>query len=227
MRIVKSFLWLLCVAVVLFVSKAGAADDNQAWTAVAANGPLEESSNFLLWFDGHARFQDDASELGTTIIRPGIGWKVNDKLKLWLGYAWITGRRDGPDVKEERIWQQAAYPVVQIFGGRLSGRTRLEQRTRDGANDTGWRLRQAWRWSRPMEGTELSFVVANETFVGLNDADWGQRDGYDQNRAFLGLGWQATPKMRVDTGYLNNHIDGGSAGDRTNHIFAVALSIAL
>lgn len=226
MRMVKKLFLLLSVVAVLFASKASA-DDSQAWSAIAINGPLEENSNFLLWFDGHARFQIGDNELGVTIIRPGIGWQVTDKLKLWLGYAWVTGRRDGPDVKEERIWQQATYPVAQFFGGRLSGRTRLEQRTRDGGSDTGWRLRQSWRWSRPVEGTKLSFIVANETFFGLNDADWGQRDGYDQNRAFLGLGWQATPKVRVDTGYLNNHIDRGSAGDRTNHIIALALSVAL
>jgi len=225
-RIAAKWCSLLCVAAVLLVSEARA-DNKQAWSAIAINGPLEENSKLLLWFDGHARFQNDASELGVTIVRPGIGWQVTDKLKLWLGYAWVTGRRDGPDVKEERIWQQATYPVAQIFGGGLSGRTRLEQRTRDGASDTGWRLRQSWRWSRPVEGTQLSLIIANETFVGLSDTDWGQRDGYDQNRAFLGLGWQATPKIRVDAGYLNNHIDGGSTGNRSNHVIVLGLSIAL
>lgn len=67
----------------------------------------------------------------------------------------------------------------------------------------------------------MSLIVADETFVGLSDTDWGQRDGYDQNRAFLGLGWQATPKVRVDAGYLNNHIDEGSTGNRSNHVIVL------
>lgn len=203
-------------------------DDNQAWSAIAVNGSIDDDSRFLLWFDAHARFRDDAGELGTTIIRPGIGWKATKGLNLWLGYARVTSHRDGPDVEEDRLWQQATYPVASWLGGSLSGRTRLEQRRRSSAGDkTGWRLRQAWRWSRPIEGSTMSYVVSNETFFGLNDADWGQRDGYDQNRAFLGLAWQAKQKLRAEIGYLNNHIDGGTTGSRTNHVLSLALYVRL
>ena len=202
--------------------------DFQAWSALAISGPATQDSRFLLWFDGHARFRDDASELGTSIIRPGIGWKATDKVNLWAGYARVTGHRDGlPDIEEDRAWQQATYPITEIFGGRLSGRTRFEQRFRsDLGDDTGYRLRQFNRWARPIEGTDWSYVVANETFLGLNNTDWGQRDGFDQNRAFLGLAWKAAPKARVEFGYLNNHIN-GAVDDQTNHNVSAALFLSL
>ena len=73
----------------------------------------------------------------------------------------------------------------------------------------------------------MSYVIANETFVGLNDADWGQRGGYDQNRALLGLACQTSPKLRAELGYLNNHIDGGTTGDRTNHVLSLVLYVRL
>jgi len=208
------------------ISDAGA-DDNQGWTAVAFSGPAGDNSKFLLWFDGHARYRDNASELDTTIFRPGIGWRATQNLDLWLGYARVISYREGPDVEEDRIWQQASYPVARIFGGQLSGRTRLEQRSRDVGSDTGWRLRQFWRWARPIPNTNFSFVVANETFLGLNNADWGQRSGYDQNRAMLGLAWQIASKVRAEGGYLNNHIDRGPAGSETNHNVAIAIVISL
>ncbi|MFV2002345.1 MAG: DUF2490 domain-containing protein, partial [Paracoccaceae bacterium] len=89
--------------------------------------------------------------------------------------------------------------------------------------DTGWRLRQFWRWARPIPQTNFSFVVANETFFGLNNADWGQRSGFDQNRAMFGLAWKIASTVRLEGGYLNNHIDFGPAGSRTYQNVTIAI----
>jgi len=213
----------LAPAIVLLASAPALADNTQAWSAFAVSGPIKDGSRFLLWFDAHARFRDNASELGTTIIRPGIGWRASQNLSLWAGYARVTAHLDGPNGKEDRIWQQATYKVADVFGGRLSGRTRIEQRFRDAQSDVGLRVRQSWRWARPIEGSDFSWVAANETFIGVNNTDWGQDSGYGQNRAFLGLAWAFAPSLRLEGGYLNNHIDGGSGGGRTNHNISVAL----
>ncbi len=202
------------------------ANDNQGWTAFSVTGPITEDGRFLVWFDAHARYRDDATDLDTTILRPGVGWKVSDDLSLWGGYARVTSHREGPNIEEDRIWQQATYKVSEILGGALSGRTRFEQRFRNTGSDTGLRLRQAFRWARPIEGTDWSYVLANETFIGLNDTDWGQESGYGQNRAFAGLAWKAASNVRLEAGYLNNHID-GAGGDRTNHNLSVALFFSL
>ena len=204
----------MCLTAV--ASVASAQDDTQSWNAVFASGPVSENSRLLVWFDGHARFRDEGSDLDTTIMRPGVGWRASPRLDLWAGYALVSTRRPGPDVEEHRAWQQATYPVATIAGGRFTGRTRLEQRFRDGGDDTGWRLRQFLRWSRPIEGGPVSVVVSNETFIGLNDTDWGQGAGFDQNRAFAGLAWQASPGLRIEGGYMNQHIEGGARPDRTN-----------
>jgi len=62
---------LVCVSPVL-------TDDNQAWTALAVSGPVSENSRLLIRFDGHARDRDDASNIGVTILRPGLGWKAHE-----------------------------------------------------------------------------------------------------------------------------------------------------
>lgn len=203
------------------------ADDNQGWTALFVNGPVTDGK-LLLWFDGHARFRDDAEELGVTIFRPGVGWRVSDRLSLWGGVARVTVHIDGPDIDEDRIWQQATYSLGSPFGGSLSGRSRLEQRFRDDqGDDTGWRFRQFVRWARPIEGTKFGWLVWNELFWGLNDADWGQRDGFDQNRLLLGITWQFNPRMRIEAGYLNNILDTPGGSDRTNHNVSVGLAVGL
>lgn len=199
------------------------AGDEQTWLALATTGSLAQDSKWLYWFDGHARSRDDANGLGVSIIRPGFGYKVSSKLTLWAGYGRIVARRDGPDAQENRIWQQATYPVTTLFGGRLSGRTRLEQRLIESADDTGYRIRQFFRWSRPIGGSDWSWLVANETFIGFNSTDFGQQSGYQQNRAYAGFAMAFAQGKRLELTYLNNHLDGGSSADSTNNNISLAV----
>ncbi|MEM9742964.1 MAG: DUF2490 domain-containing protein [Pseudomonadota bacterium] len=194
-----------------------AASEQQNWLAFATNGPMGSSDHLRFWFDGHARFRDESSSLGVSILRPAIGWQLQSGLTLWAGYARVVARRSGPDAEENRFWQQATYPVGEVFGGRLGGRTRIEQRLFEGFDDTGHRIRQFWRWSRPIGQSDWSWMVANETFINIDDSDFGQRAGYQQNRLYLGFAWQAAPELRLEVSYLNNHIDRVGADDLDNH----------
>jgi len=217
---------LLAAALLSAVAAAPAAGgDTQGWSALAISGPVQPDSRFLLWFDSHARFRDDSSELGVTIARPGVGWRVGERSALWLGYGRITNHLDGPNIGENRIWQQATFPLGTVFGGSLSNRTRLEQRFREDGADTGHRLRQFLRWARPLTET-FSAVAWNELFIGLNTTDWGQRDGFDQNRLFAGGAWHIKDKLRLELGYLNNRL-GRPGDDQTNHNVSLSLFLSL
>jgi len=197
------------------------AQDSQVWTAVTAFGPVASDSRVLAWLDVHARFRESGEALDVTIFRPGVGWRMSDRLDLWVGYARVTTERPGPDVLEHRSWQQATYPLANFWGGALAGRTRIEQRFRGGGADTGWRLRQLFRYARPIDGAPLSLVLQNESFIGLNDTGSGQGAGFDQNRAFVGGAWHIQPRLRLEVGYLNHRLDGGPGRDRTNHNLSI------
>lgn len=202
--------------------------DFQAWSALFISGKPAKDGRLLFWFDGHARFNDDASDLGVSILRPGLGWRVNSNLDLWAGYARVVSRTEGaPDVEENRTWQQAAYPVATVFSGALAGRTRLEQRFRETGDDTGWRLRQFFRWERRFDGSPFSPVIANELFININDSDWGQRSGFDQNRLFVGAAFRPSNNVRFEGGYLNNIINTAGPGGQTNHNLFVNLFLSL
>ena len=197
------------------------AEPDQSWTGFFLSGPPDKDSKLLVWFDGHARFREGAGEIDVSIVRPGLGWRVSSTLDVYAGYAHISQYRETGDIEEHRLWQQAIYPIADFAGGKLTGRTRLEQRFRDTGDDTGWRLRQFLRFGRPIDGTPFGIVVSNEVFIGLNQTDWGQQDGYDQNRLFLGASWQIQSSMRLEGGYLNQHINGTNDVKRDN--FAVNL----
>ena len=199
-------------------------DEFQAWSALSANGPINTGS-LLFWFDGHARLGDDAGRLSTSIVRPGLGWRYSPDLTLWLGSARVTAHQANPNVEEDRAWQQAIYRLGDFANGQLSGRTRLEQRFRDEDSDTGVRVRQFLRWAKPIPNSSLSYVVANELFVNLNDADWGQSSGFNQNRLFLGVNHKINERYKVEAGYVNNYINQIGRENQLNHILSASLSI--
>lgn len=184
-----------------------------------------ESEKFFVWFDANARYADMGDMLDVTILRPALGWRVNDNLSLWGGYARVTGRRAGPDVKEDRFWQQATYSLGELWGGKVSGRTRLTQRFRnDLGDDTGWRFRQRLGWSRPVGESAFNVVVTSELFFGLNNADWGQSSGIAQHRNYVGGAWRVNPTLRISAGYLNQWINRTNSADVTRHNLAIAAS---
>lgn len=202
---------LAALTTILVAAPVAHADDDQTWLAVNASGPVAKDSKVLVWLDMHHRSFSSSGERDVTIVRPGMGFRVSPALDVWIGYAWVTIAREGKDVREERFWQQATYPLGEFLGGQLSGRTRLEQRTRDGSDDVGVRLRQQLRYAYRFEDSPFGLVAWNEAFLGLNETRWGQRSGFDQNRLFAGLSFNAASNLRFEAGYLNQFISGSSA----------------
>ena len=199
-------------------------NDLQSWNAITLIGDANERGDWQYWFDGHMRFKDDASQLGVSIFRPGIGYRMNEDLTLWLGVARVTIDTNEQTIEEDRLWQQATYSLANFMGGNVVARTRLEQRfRRDEGDDTGHRIRQFVRWSMPLTD-RWSLVVWDELFIALNDADWGQRRGFDQNRLYVGPAYQLSNQWRVEMGYMNNYINppGNSAQAQVNHNLSIA-----
>ena len=202
--------------------------DTGEWFAIFAQGDLERvresSPNLKWWFDGHLRFLDDAGGYNQSIVRPGVGVKLTEHAVAWVGYAWVhTDPVAGLEFDEHRIWQQVTWS--NTYGQwTFAARSRLEQRFVETGDDLGWRFRQLVRAQRPFDlFPRLSFVLWDEAFFHLNDTDWGARTGFDQNRAFGGLGFKRTPeaKGRVEFGYLNDTLDIPSGNDRTHHLLSV------
>jgi hypothetical protein len=209
---------------------ADAEQDRGLWLMVASQGSFDQESPKLSrlrwWFDGHARFFNETDGYGQSIVRPGVGWAVTEGSTLWLGYGWIRNSpAQGPDVDENRIWQQWTTGFSLGKAG-LGWRSRLEQRFLEGSSDVGWRFRQFIKLTRPLAFDDrLRLVAYDEIFLALNDTDWGANAGFDQNRFFVGLSWQFVPGRSVELGYLNQYIQRSGQDNLVNNILSMNLLV--
>lgn len=201
-------------------------DDVGQWNAVFTQGKLGQNPHSRLkwWFDGHLRFLEDADGFNQSIIRPGIGWGINKNSALWAGYGWIrTSPFSGDDFDEHRIWQQWTWSK-DLSPFKVAARTRFEQRFVETGDDTGLRLRQFFRVQKTLPtALPLTLVCWDELFFNLNDTDFGQSSGFDQNRVFIGFGikrW-SSDRWRTEIGYMNQTINSNGPTDRSNHILAL------
>lgn len=206
-------------------------DDGEIWTALVLQGKLGAKDTPLerwrLWLDVHDRQRDEGARLETNIVRPGLGYALSDRVTVHAGYAavWSDARRSDTQL-EDRVWQQVVW-MIPVGDLTVQSRTRLEQRFNETDADTGWRLRQMFKTTVPLSADERTFVSAwDELFWDLNDTDWGQRAGFRQNRAFLGLGrfLDEGKHFGVEVGYLNQWID-KPVEDRLNHCLSIWLFV--
>jgi hypothetical protein len=215
-----------CFALMLAASPAPAlaAEDGQIWTSFTASGPV--SGDFALWADVQLRFGDDASRLTQSVYRLGAGYAPSADVAFYAGYARsISHRENGPDQLENRLWQQAGYPLGRFGNVQLSGRTRIEQRMVEGADDTGWRLRQQVKVMVPIaRDGRIRFAASAELLYNLDSTDWGARAGMDQFRSFVGVNLPLRPGLAVEFGYLNQIQSRSGGPDQMNHIAQAAFS---
>lgn len=199
------------------------------WFAAFTNGNFSDlgvgkNERIKYWFDAHLRYFDDSDGFGQSIIRPGVGWSLDEESAIWAGYAWIRTSPAGPESTDEhRLWQQWTYtPALGKWKSLF--RTRFEQRWLESTDDVGLRLRQLARFQRPFETNDrLSFVAWDELFINMNDTDFGAEAGLGQNRAFVGFGFEPLESSdgRIEVGYLLQSINLPGKNNRQNHILSL------
>lgn len=222
---------LTAALVACAVTASGAAaqtrHDHGLWLAAFGNGKFPErpdDSPVRWWLDAQLRLRDDTDGFNQSLIRPGLGYAVDDRNALWAGYAWVrTARLPGDEFDEHRTWQQWTYAPTAGDWSFLH-RGRFEQRLVETGSDVGLRWRQFARAERRLDA-RWSLVGWDEAFVHLNDTDWGARAGFDQNRAFVGFGFRRGPdaRARIEIGYLNQFIYRRGGLSEMNHIISLNL----
>lgn len=242
--------FILLAALGLTFSNPAAADataeDFQVWGGIFSQGNFgfvnpnnPDLKKFRWWMEGQGRFGNDATQFTQSLIRPGVGYALTDKVVAWVGYAWAPTAepltlKTGHPFDEQRIWQQVTWADNFSFG-RLSTRSRFEQRFFDndaplrGGDDVGHRFRQLVKLAVPMPSIDpnLSFIVQSELFIAMNTVDNPAfiSRGYDQNRAFVGLGYKLNQYATVEMGYMNQFINRPHSArpDQMMHNFIASL----
>lgn len=178
--------------------------DSQIWTQFNLN--KRYSNGVRLFAEIQPRFGDNNERLTQLIVRPAIGYTLNKRMSVWLGYGW-TPSTFPEYTNENRIFQQ--FLVEDSFPSfSMSNRTRLEERFIEGAGASSVRIRHLLRISKPLDSkNQWALVGSNELFWNLNTTPRGPQSGFDQNRIFLGLSKSVAPQTRIEFGYLGSFIN--------------------
>jgi hypothetical protein len=182
-----------------------------SWGQVVGEGGLgfvdPELQNLRLWLEGQMRWNEDWQHWYQGMARAALGYSLSDRATVWLGYTFLPTQIQGrPYIAQQDVWPGFRYVMPTEFGTFMF-RTLFETNFIRG-DDARFRPRQMIRYMRPFEFEErLSLVVWDEVFVRLNSTRWGGTAGFDQNRAFVGLGWAFTPSLRAELGYMNQYVE--------------------
>lgn len=225
MSFIKRAWVMVAIMFVAAPAFAGTVEDGRIWLNFTAQGDLPVDG--LRWYaELQPRWRQEGEQIDSLLVRPAVSYKLSEHSSVWFGYGYVASYPvSGGTVNEDRLWQQYLYTFSPVNSITFSSRTRLEERRLETGNDTGYRIRQMLRASRPFaEQPALGLVVWDELFMNTNTTDWGAHSGFDQNRAFAGLSYAFTSNTKVEAGYLNQYVR-AVGNDRMNHVLSSTISI--
>ena len=207
---------------------------NTGWFLFLNNTKFNEK--WGLQFDLQIRSADDWGHVRNTLVRPALQYFINKNSNVALGYLWQTtqvkqsGADDYISLNEHRIFEQYIYnhKISSVFA---SHRLRVEQRFIERiANEDlfSQRFRYFFRLIQPLQKTQPTFTkgafvaLQNEIFLNLQNKKELNNSVFDQNRAYLALGYRFSKKMDIEAGYMNQTVK-GLANNTINNIVQLAL----
>jgi Protein of unknown function (DUF2490) len=196
--------------------------------------------------DIQLRSSDELKHTQALLLRSGLNFHVTKKLTATAGYAFVHNRRVVSGVSgyapEHRIWEQLLYnhKLKNIF---VSHRFRLEQRfisktivqnnelKKDGsvyANRFRYFIRNMIPFQQQKIFSKGMFAaLQNEVFVNIGNTANVNGKFFDQNRLYLALGYRLHSSFDLETGYLNQYINGRNGTFTNNHVLQVAAYLRL
>jgi hypothetical protein len=177
------------------------------------------SNKWGLWIDFHLRTKEDFfTHFSQSILRFGLTYYLNDATKLTAGYAYVSiypgDNHKDVTQPEHRPWQQIQWHnkyskvrTMQWF--RLEERFRrkiLSSSELASGYNFNYKMRynfflQALLSKKGFQPHSFSFVVNDEVHV-----NFGKQiiyNYFDQNRFFLGFGYQTNKTDNLQFGYMN------------------------
>ena len=184
-----------------------------------------------LHFDLQLRSSDEFKDIKNLLIRPGITYSFNKDNNLTVGYLFTQTYNPGEEsITENRAWEQFIHNH-KISTINVSHRFRLEQRfiEKVAADDVfAQRLRYFVRFLIPLKKDAQTFekgffaAVQDEVFLNIQNKDKVNDSFFDQNRAYLALGYRLQKSIDVEVGYMNQAVRNLS-GHTNNNVVQVAL----
>jgi hypothetical protein len=216
--------------------------DFSGWAAMFGTYKLNEK--FGLHIEGQLRSSNEWEHIQSYIIRLGLNYQVKKNMIATVGWAYIGNRRTVMDVTafapEQRIWEQFVINESFLLGDHrtsIQNRFRLEQRfisvsvaDGDHLKTTNYNFMQRFRYfarsiyplikTDPFQkGPYMS--LQDEIFLNVQNADVTTGHFFDQNRAYISIGYRTAPQFDIEVGYMNQFILG-----RTNNVVNNIIQLA-
>jgi hypothetical protein len=181
---------------------------------------------------GQLRRAEFVSEAAQTWLQLGLAYDVTKGggVTVGAGYVHLQTYPFGAfpaatDFPEHRAWQNL---VMNTRLGQVGLQQRFQLEQRWIASVPSWRARSQLQATIPFRGQpigdgDLYAVLADEVFVAFGSN--AGNNHFNQNRAYVLLGWQLRHGLRVQTGYLNQIVANGSGSQiAINHVMVVSLN---
>jgi hypothetical protein len=225
----KTITLILILFSITSISKAQSIQQNTAWLFLM--NTTKFNTKWGSHFDLQVRSSDKLKNVRSLLIRPGITYYINSANNVTLGYLYTnTFSPITETITENRMWEQFIHThKIKTVG--LTHRFRLEQRLieRINADDLfAQRLRYFLRVLVPLKKDAKIFekgffgAVQNEVFLNIQNKGELNNSLFDQNRAYLALGYRAQKSVDLEVGYMNQTLKGLST-NTNNNILQVAI----
>ena len=172
-------------------------------------------------FDAQFRSASHYDYLQNILLRPSVNYYFDKNKMAALGYSYIaTNGRAAGGAKtfrpESRIWEQLIINTKIGKTSTLQHRFRLEQRyvgntTNKNDHYFAQRLRYFARAVVPFKKDSTfskgPFLgLQNEVFVNVQNKNRVNKHFFDQNRAYVAVGYRLHKRADVEFGYLNQYV---------------------
>lgn len=167
------------------------------------------------------------SALDQNLTRIGLGYGIATDLVVYAGLVYdVFYTRSMKNYNAEyRTWQQLSWGFYQQPTYELSLRTRMEQRFRQSASGTAWRIRELFEMTFPnLIHHTVSLVINDEIFLNINTLTWVSHHTFAQNRVLMAFEFPIAHGINLTVGYLNQYLR-RSANHEMNHILYLSLHI--
>lgn len=239
---VFALLSLCCGPAASAQQKNQAIDSSKSfWLAYVGEHPI--SQRWDLHLEAQVFWYGPAEKTELIFLRPGFRREFSHGISVQITYAYFLKypaiTNASTTLSEHRISEdfQWKHPLLGEGTKRLmlTHRLRAEQRfqARDNGNDhnEGWQYAERFRYrltaTIPLPGNttvvRADYVsLYNEVFV--NFGPHSAKHGLDQNIAAGAVGWNVTPKLQFEIGYLLEYIPSPAAVvGRYNHVVQMNL----
>lgn len=170
-----------------------------------------------IWADLHWRLSEEfINENALGIARLGLTYYINDHVRATAGYAYayhFSHTSGSPSYPEHRPWQQIQWMEKKTWLSLMQWvrleerfRRRIEEGELTSAYNFNYRVRYNMAFTIPLKGKQVAakvpFIFINDE-VHINFGDEIVTNYFDQNRLFVGLGYQFTSHLNAHVGYMH------------------------